>query len=62
MPMQEERRDLYSHYLKNVPHAADIDCSALSMMSQGMSPADVANVVNRAAARAARDDGAYRHR
>ncbi|MFT4102600.1 MAG: AAA family ATPase, partial [Burkholderiaceae bacterium] len=55
MPVQAERRELFSHYLRGVPAAGDVDCAALSAMSQGMSPADIANVVNRAAAQAARD-------
>ncbi len=55
MPVQDERRELFAFYLRGVPHASDVDCDALSTLSQGMSPADVANAVNRAASRAARD-------
>ena len=60
LPVQGERKALFEHYLREIPTsrepgAVPIDAEALAVTSQGMSPADIAGVVNRAASSAARD-------
>lgn len=53
MPTLPDRRDLFQLYLKDVKHATNIDTAALGRMTAGISPADIANIVNKAASTAA---------
>jgi len=53
LPTLPERRQLFDLYLGKVVSEPDVDTAALSRMSAGMSPADVANTVNKAASCAA---------
>ncbi|KQW42863.1 MULTISPECIES: AAA family ATPase [unclassified Roseateles] len=53
LPNAPERQQLFELYLGKVKAAAGIDLASIARTSVGMSPADVANVVNRAAAYAA---------
>ena len=49
MPDPEERKGLFRYYLNKVKSDVSIDIDALSLLTQGYSPADIANVVNEAA-------------
>ena len=53
LPTPPEREQLYGLYLGKVKAAAGIDLASIARTSVGMSPADIANCVNRAAAYAA---------
>ncbi len=52
-PTLPEREKLYDLYLGKVKHDGRADTAALGRMSTGMSPAEIANVVNKAASNAA---------
>lgn len=52
-PSLPEREALVRYYMARVKAAPDVDVGSLSRMSQGMSPADIANAMNVAAAYAA---------
>lgn len=53
LPTVIEREKLFRFYANKVPKLGELDCSALARMTAGMSPADIANTVNKAAASAA---------
>ncbi len=53
MPTLPERSALFELYLLRIKAAAGIDVASLARTAAGMSPADIANCVNRAAAYAA---------
>ena len=53
LPTAPEREQLFGLYLGQVKAALGLDLAALARTSVGMSPADIANCVNRAAAYAA---------
>src|SRR5690606_26178200 len=53
MPTLPERSALFELYLQRVRAAEGIDVASLARTAAGMSPADIANCVNRAAAYAA---------
>jgi cell division protease FtsH len=53
LPTAPEREQLYGLYLGKVKAAAGMDLGAIARTSSGMSPADIANCVNRAASYAA---------
>jgi cell division protease FtsH len=53
LPTPPEREDLFKLYLDKVKADAGIDTGSLARTAMGMSPADIANCVNRAAAYAA---------
>lgn len=53
MPTLPERAELFRLYIDRVRHDGSADTTALARMTQGMSPADIANVVNKAASSAA---------
>jgi cell division protease FtsH len=53
MPTPPERQALFDLYLGKVKAAAVLDVASLARTASGMSPADIANCVNRAAAYAA---------
>lgn len=53
LPTVLERSELFALYAKRVSAADDIDTEVLGRMTSGMSPADIANAVNKAASSAA---------
>lgn len=53
MPTQPEREAMFGLYLGQVKAAQNLDVASLARTSMGMSPADIANCVNRAASYAA---------
>ncbi len=53
MPTLPERAELFQLYMKRVANDGTADTLSLARMTQGMSPADIANVVNKAASTAA---------
>jgi cell division protease FtsH len=53
LPTLPERAKLFDLYIGKVAHDASADTAALARMSAGMSPADIANTVNKAASTAA---------
>lgn len=53
LPTLPERAELFQLYLKKLTYDKAIDTSVLGRMTAGMSPADIANMVNKAAAHAA---------
>ena len=53
LPMLPDRQRLFALYLGRLRHDGCADTLALARMSAGMSPADIANTVNKAAATAA---------
>lgn len=53
LPTPKERQALFGLYLDKVKAATGIDLGSLARTASGMSPADIANCVNRAAAYAA---------
>jgi cell division protease FtsH len=59
LPMLPDRRRLFDLYLGRLQHDGLADTMALARMSAGMSPADIANTVNKAASTAA-EQGAPR--
>ncbi len=52
-PTLPERQRLYAHCIGRIRHDGGADTLALARMSAGMTPADIANVVNQAASAAA---------
>ena len=52
-PTLVERRLLFDLYIGKVTHDGLADTAALARMTSGVSPADIANIVNKAASRAA---------
>jgi cell division protease FtsH len=59
LPMLPDRQRLFDLYLGRLQHDGRADTLALARMSAGMSPADIANTVNKAASTAA-EQGAER--
>jgi len=59
LPMLPDRQRLFDLYLGRLLHDGRADTQALARMSAGMSPADIANTVNKAASTAA-EQGAER--
>jgi len=59
LPMLPDRQRLFDLYLGRLHHDGRADTLALARMSAGMSPADIANTVNKAASTAA-EQGAER--
>jgi ATP-dependent metalloprotease FtsH len=55
MPRPEERADLFKYYLGKVVCAENIDYDQITMLTNGYSPAEIANVVNEAALISRRD-------
>ncbi len=53
LPMLPDRQRLFDLYLGRLQHDGQADTLALARMSAGMSPADIANTVNKAASTAA---------
>ena len=53
LPTLPERRRLFDLYLDKVTHDGSADTAALARMTAGMSPAEIANTVNKAASSAA---------
>ena len=53
MPTLPERAELFRLYIDRVTHDGSADLLSLARMTQGMSPADIANVVNKATSTAA---------
>lgn len=53
LPTLSERRRLFDLYIGKVAHDGSADTAALARMTAGMSPADIANIVNKAASTAA---------
>jgi cell division protease FtsH len=53
LPMLPDRQRLFDLYLGRLQHDGRADTLALARMSAGMSPADIANTVNKAASTAA---------
>lgn len=53
MPTVYERRQLFDLYLKKVSASNDIDTESMARMGAGLSPASIANLVNKAASAAA---------
>jgi cell division protease FtsH len=53
LPTLPERQRLFDLYIAKVRHDGSADCAALARMTQGLSPADIANLVNKAASTAA---------
>jgi cell division protease FtsH len=53
LPTLPERAQLFDLYINKVVHDGSADHSALARMTAGMSPADIANTVNKAASVAA---------
>jgi len=53
LPTLPERQRLFELYLGKVTHDGRADTAALARMTSGMSPADIANTVNKAASSAA---------
>jgi cell division protease FtsH len=53
LPTLPQRAKLFDLYIGKVTHDASADTAALARMTAGMSPADIANTVNKAASTAA---------
>ena len=53
LPTLPERQRLFDMYIGKVAHDGSADTAALARMTSGMSPADIANTVNKAASSAA---------
>jgi cell division protease FtsH len=53
LPTLTERRQLFDLYIGKLRHDGSADTASLARMSAGMSPADIANTVNKAASSAA---------
>jgi cell division protease FtsH len=53
LPTLPQRAQLFELYIGQVAHDASADTAALARMTAGMSPADIANTVNKAASSAA---------
>jgi cell division protease FtsH len=53
LPTLPERQRLFDLYIGKVAHDGSADTAALARMTAGMSPADIANLVNKAASSAA---------
>src|SRR5450631_3238154 len=53
LPTLPERQRLFDLYIGKVAHDGSADTGALARMTAGMSPADIANLVNKAASNAA---------
>jgi cell division protease FtsH len=53
LPTLPERRQLFDLYIGKVTHDGSADTAVLARMTAGMSPAEIANVVNKAASTAA---------
>ncbi len=53
LPTLPDRQRLYELYIGKLAHDGSADTAALARMSAGMSPADIANTVNKAASSAA---------
>jgi cell division protease FtsH len=53
LPTVTERRQLFDRYIEKLTHDGSADSAALARMTAGMSPADIANTVNKAASTAA---------
>jgi cell division protease FtsH len=53
LPTLPDRQQLFEHYLGRVQHDGTPDTALLARMTAGMSPADIANLVNKAACAAA---------
>lgn len=53
MPTSPERAELFRLYIDRTLHDGSADTASLARMTQGMSPADIANVVNQAVSSAA---------
>jgi cell division protease FtsH len=53
LPTLPQRAQLFNLYVGKVAHDASADTAALARMTAGMSPADIANTVNKAASAAA---------
>ncbi len=53
LPTLPERQRLFELYIGKVAHDGSADTAALARMTAGMSPADIANLVNKAASSAA---------
>ncbi|KFG99624.1 ATP-dependent metallopeptidase HflB subfamily protein [Toxoplasma gondii VAND] len=52
-PSKKERIEILKHYAKEMPLAADVDLEALAGLTSGMTGADLSNLLNFAAIRAA---------
>ena len=52
-PTQPERAQLFKLYIHRLKHDGSADMAALARMTPGLSPADIANIVNKAASTAA---------
>ena len=55
LPMLPDRQRLFDLYIGRLQHDGRADTQALARMSAGMSPADIANTVNKAASTAAEE-------
>ncbi len=53
LPTLPDRKALFERYLRDVKTEGDINAETLARMTQGMSPADIANTANEAASKAA---------
>jgi cell division protease FtsH len=53
LPTLPERKELFELYLGKIKRAQSLDVAALARMTAGSSPADIANLVNKAASTAA---------
>jgi cell division protease FtsH len=59
LPTLPERERLFELYIRKVAHDGSADTSVLARMTAGMSPAEIANVVNKAASTAAELQAQY---
>ena len=59
LPTLPERRQLFDLYIGKLRHDGSADTALLARMTSGMSPADIANTVNKAASSAAEARAAY---
>jgi cell division protease FtsH len=59
MPNLPERQKLFDLYMRKLAHDGRADTSVLARMTVGMSPADIANTVNKAASTAAEADASH---
>jgi cell division protease FtsH len=59
LPTLTERRQLFDLYIGKLRHDGSADTASLARMSAGMSPADIANTVNKAASTAAEAGAPY---
>lgn len=59
LPSLTERRQLFDLYIGKLRHDGSADTASLARMSAGMSPADIANTVNKAASSAAEAGAPY---